>query len=326
MNRRETTLALAAFATAPLIARAQQPARPARVAMLGINNPDVGAPFVEGVKQGMRERGYVEGKDYVLELRWGFGKLERLPDLAREIVALKPDVFLASATPVAVAALKATATIPIVAINVSDPVGSGLAVSLARPGRNVTGISFLQGDLGAKRLELVLAAAPGSSRVAALWNPSSLSTDAVVKKLESAAQRAKVSLLTLETRTPADLDEAFARMVRDKVAALVVPSDALFQSQMRRISDLATRHRIATIFPSREFAEAGGLMSYGQNQAAGWAYAATFIDKILKGAKPGDLPFEQSTTFEFVISLKSARALGIVLPQSLLLRADEVIE
>ena len=326
MNRREMTLALAAFAAAPFIARAQQRARPARVAMVGYANPAATGFVIEALKQGMRERGYIEGKDYVFEVRWAYGKVERLPEVAKEVLALKPDVIVVGGTIMAVTAHKATSTIPIVAISVSDPVGSGVAESLARPGRNVTGLSFLLVDVNAKLLELLLAAVPRLSRVAVLWNPSSLTTDAYLKNLESAAQHAKVGLVVLEAQTPADIDGAFARMTRDKIGAAIVPSDSLYLTQRRQIAELAMKNRIASVYASREHVEAGGLMSYGQDWVAGWRYAATFIDKILKGAKPGDLPFEQSTTFELAVNLKTAKAIGVTIPQSVLIRADKVIE
>ena len=326
MNRRDTVLALLALSASPFAVQAQQPSKPARVAMLGFSNPELGAFVVDALKRGLRELGYVEGKNLVFEVRWAYGRAERLPDLAREVVALNPDVIVASGTQNTLAAQKATATIPIVASNPSDPVGAGLAASLARPGGNITGFTYMQSDVSPKLIELLLTAVPKLVRAAVLWNPSSRTPVTYLNNILSAAQRAKLNILTLEVQTPSDVEKAFERMIRDKIRAVIVPGDNFYLQQRRQLAELALKNRIPSVFVFREHVEEGGLMSYGQNLVEGWRYVATYVDKILKGAKPGDLPFEQSRALELVVNLKTAKALGITIPKELLLRADAVIE
>lgn len=326
MNRRDTVLALLALGVGPLPVKAQQLAKSARVAYLGFGEPESAMYLVNAFKQGMRDLGYIEGRNVVFEVRWAFGKTERLPDLAQELVSLNPDVIVTPGTLVAVEVKRATGTIPIVVINTSDPVGSGFAVSLARPGGNMTGTSYLGADSSSKLLELLLTAVPKLSRVAMLWNPASFTTEAYLQNLQRGAQSAKVKILVLEARTPAEIENVFARMILEKAGAVIVAPDNLYFFQKNQIAELALKNRMPSIFQFRGHVEVGGLMSYGQNQVVGWRHVATYVDKILKGAKPGDLPFEQSTTFELVINLKTAKALGLTIPRPLLARADEVIQ
>lgn len=260
----------------------------------------------------------------MFEFRWAMGKAERLPDLANELVALKPDVIVVPTTATARAVQQATATIPIVFVSVPDPVGSGFVKSLARPGGNITGLSNLTADTSPKQLELLLAIMPKLPRVAVLWNPTNMS--ASLKNFQTAAQSVSVNVLSVEARTPAEIENAFGRMIRENVRALVVLSDALFFLQRRQIAELASKNEMPSVFATRENVEAGGLMSYGANLAENYRRAATYVDKILKSAKPGDLPVEQPRTFELVINMKTAKALGLKIPQSILLRADRVIE
>jgi len=265
----------------------------------------------------------------VIEYRDAEGKPERFPALAAELVALKVDVILTGSTPQALAAKQATKTIPIVFIGTADPVGSGLVTSLARPGGNVTGLSNLAAELVGKRLEQLTQAVPGVSRVAVLWQPGVLgdrTEKEMLKAADVAARALGMGLQFVEARGPADFDRAFSDMTRARAGALTVLPSSMFSSERRRLVDLAAKNRLPAVFPFREFADAGGLMSYGPNLADLLRRAATYVDKILKGAKPADLPVEQPTKFELVINLKTAKALGLDVPLQLLQRADEVIE
>ena len=265
----------------------------------------------------------------MIEYRDAEGKLDRLPALAAELVALKVDVIVAPITLAALAAKQATRTIPIVFTPVSDPVGSGLVTSLARPGGNATGLSNLTADLVGKRLELLTQAVPGVSRVAALWAPGGLDEHAekdMLKGAEVAARALGVRLQFVEARGPEDFDRAFSDMTSAGVGALtMLPSNLLF-NERRRLVDLAAKHRLPAVYFAREFVDAGGLMAYGANGADLFRRAATYVDKILKGAKPADLPVEQPTKFELVINLKTAKALGLEVPPLLIAQADELIE
>jgi putative ABC transport system substrate-binding protein len=327
IERRKLMIALGGLAIgAPLAVHAQQPVKPARIAMLASGNPETTGYLFDAFKQRMRDLGYVEGKDVVYETRWALGKLERLPELARELVALQPDLIFTGTGAVALTARQATTQIPIVFAYADDPVASGLAKSLARPGGNVTGLSSLASDTSPKLLELLLAAVPKLSRLAVLSQSTDPTTAAALKNLQTAAQSVNVSVITFEASTPAEIESAFVRMAREHADAVFVSNSILFLIQRRQIADLALSHRIASIAGIREFPESGCLMNYGQNIADNFRGAATYVDKILKGAKPGDLPVEQATRFELVINLKTAKALGLAIPASLRLRADEVIE
>jgi putative ABC transport system substrate-binding protein len=313
----------------PLAAEAQQAAKIARIGYLATSL--AASPHMqEAFRQGLRDLGYVEGRNVVIEYRDAEGKFERLPALAAELVALKVDVIVAAdGTPPALAAKQATKTIPIVFAFAGDPVTSGLVTSLARPGGNVTGLTGLGPELVGKRLELLMQAVPGVSRVAVLWQPGGHGerTDKdALKGAEVAARALGVRLQVVEARGPADFDRAFSDMTGAHTGALTMLPSAMFFNERRRLVDLAAKNRLPTVFPWREFVDAGGLMAYGAKVADLFRRAATYVDKILKGAKPADLPVEQPTKFELVINLKTAKALGLTIPPSVLGRADEVIQ
>jgi putative ABC transport system substrate-binding protein len=329
MDRRAFVGTLAGgLLAAPLAARAQQAAKIARIGFLALNL----APSLhlrEAFRQGLRDLGYVEGRSLVIEYRDAEGKPERLPALAAELVALKVDVILASGEPHALAAKQATKTIPIVFTVAADPVASGLVTSLARPGGNVTGLSSVAPELVGKRLELLKQAVPGVSRVAVLWQPGGADERTekdLLKEAEVVARTLGVRLQFVEARGPADFDRAFSDMTRARAGALTVLGSSMFVNERKRLVGLAAKHRLPAVYTSRESVDAGGLMAYGANFADLFRRAATYVDKILKGAEPADLPVEQPTKFELVINLKAAKALGLAIPPSLLGRADEVIQ
>ena len=310
----------------PFAAEAQQAAKIARIGYLA-NNLAANTPLHEAFRQGLRDLGYVEGRNVVIEYRSAEGKLERLPALAAELVALKVDVIVAPGTLAALAAKQATRTLPIVSVAI--PVTSGLVTSLARPGGNVTGLSFFSPELVGKCLEQLKLAVPAVSRVAALWQPGGQGEPTekdMLKAAEVAARALGVRLQFVEARGPENFDRAFSEMTRARAGALTVLPSNMFISERRRLVDLAAKNRLPAVYPWREFVDAGGLMSYGLNVADLFRRAATYVDKILKGAKPADLPVEQPTKFELVINLKTAKALGLTIPQSLLGRADEVMQ
>lgn len=327
-TRRKLLIALGAGAlAAPLGSYAQQQGKVWRVGFLALRRPaSLDSDLFGAFPQGMRELGYVEGKNMVIEWRFADGKSERLPGLAAELVLLKVDVIMTAGTQAISAAQKATTTIPIVMGGANDPVGSGFVHSLARPGGNITGPSLLLGDVTPKQLELLLTMVPKLSRVAVLVNPANVSYATLLNNIQAAAQRASIKVLPVETRTPQQIKDAFSMMARDKAEAVIVASDALFTQQIRQIAELAAKDRLPLIAPFREYVEAGVLMSYGQNLADHFRRAAGYVDRILKGAKSGDLPVEQPTKFELVINRRTAKALGLKIPVELLLRADKVIE
>ena len=328
MKRRRLLVSLAAGAIAPLASLAQAPGKVWRVGFLSVRHLD----FVDSdsyygpFTQGMRELGYVVGKNLVIEWRSAEGDASRLPELATELVRLKLDILVTAGTPASRAAQKATTTIPIVMISVADPVGSNLVKSFARPGGNSTGLSNMGFELGPKQLEMLLEMVPKNSRVASFMNPANPVSVLVLKNTQVAAQKLGVKLQTVEASTPQEIATGFTEMVRQNVKALIVPSEALFLQQKIQIVELATKHRLASIAGYADYVEAGGLMSYGQNLGENFKRAAIFVDKIFKGAKPGELPVEQPTTFELFVNLKTAKALGIKIPQTILVRADRVIE
>jgi len=328
IKRRDVIIAPGLYAIVlPIAAQAQQSSKPARIAVLASGSLETtGGQFVDVFKRRLRDLGYVEGKDVVYEIRWAHGKLERLPALAQELVTLNPDVILSMTGTAALAARQATTKIPIVFARSDDPVGIGLVNSLARPGGNVTGLSSLAGDTSPKLLEFLLAAVPKLSRLAVLSQSSDPTTAPALKNLQTAAQSVNVNVIAIEASAPAEIDTAFARMTREHADAVSVSASHLFFVQRSQIADLALKHRMPSIFALREHSESGGLMSYGQNLADSYQRAATYVDKILKGAKPGDLPIEQATRLELVINLKTAKALGLTIPSSLRARADELIE
>jgi putative ABC transport system substrate-binding protein len=313
---------------APLAAEAQQAPKVARIGFLATHlatNPNLGEAF----RQGLRDLGYVEGRNVMIEYRDAEGKDERLPALAAELVALKVDVIFAPNTPSSLAAKQATRTLPIVFAFAADPVTDGLVTSLARPGGNVTGFSSLAPELVGKRLELLTQAVPGVSRAAALWQPGAVGERTekdMLKSAEVAARALGVRLQVVEARGPADIDRAFSDITRARAGSLTVLASPMLFNERRRLVDLAAKNRLPAVYPQREFVDAGGLMAYGANVADVFRRAAGYVDKILKGAKPSDLPVEQPTKFELVINLKTAKALGLAIPPSLLQRADGVVQ
>ena len=330
MNRRETILALVALGSVPGAAYAQQAAKVPRIGYLASNLAG-NSPLRlhEAFRQGLRDRGYIEGRNVVIEYRDAQGKLETLPARAAELVALKVDVIFAPGTQHALAAQQATKTIPIVFADIADPVARGLVTSLARPGGNITGLANLQTDLVGKWLELLKQSVRGLNRVAFLWEPGYLPERAqgdIQERTEAAAKAAGIRLRFVEVRTPEDFDRAFSDMIQARVDALIVWGSVMFIYERSRIAELAAKHRLPATYTMSEFVDAGGLMSYSPNIADNFRRAAGYVDKILKGTKPADLPVEQPTKFELVINLKTANALGLTIPPSVLHRADRVIE
>ena len=317
-----------AWAARPLVAEAQQAANAARIGFLAFNltpNPHLTKAF----REGLRDLGYVEGRNVVIEYRDAEGKSERLPTLAAELVALKVDVLQVGGTLQALAAKQATKTIPIVFAAVADPVTSGLVTSLARPGGNATGFSVISPELVGKGMELLTHTVPGVSRIAVLWDSGAageLTIKDQLKSAQAAGQALGVRLQFVEARGPADFDRAFSDMTRARASALTVLTSVAFLGARRRLADLTAKNRLPAAYGAREHVDAGGLMSYGPDYADLFRRAATYVDKILKGAKPADLPVEQPTKFELVINMKTAKALGLTIPPAVLARADEIIQ
>jgi putative tryptophan/tyrosine transport system substrate-binding protein len=325
MNRRAFLGTLAVFA-APLAAGAQQTGTIHRIGYLSTDSA-AGPRPVEAFRHALRELGWVEGQNIVIERRFAEGRFDRLPDLATELVRLKVEVIVAGVTPAAVAAKNATRTIPIVMFGVGDPVGLGLVASLGRPGGNVTGLSFSVGmDTFGKALELLKETLPKVRRLAVLWNPANPAHAAATGNVKAAATSLAMQLQLLEAREPNEFEGAFAVMAKQRVDALLIVSDGMFVLHRARLTDLAIRNRLPSMHAVREMVEAGGLMSYGPSIVVAWRRAAFFVDRILKGANPADLPVEQPTKFELVINLRTAKALGLTIPASLLQRADQVLE
>jgi len=309
-------------------AEAQQAARIPRIGFLA-GNLSTGQHLAAAFRQGLRDLGYVEGRNIVIEYRDAKGETDRLPALAAELVALKVDVIVAAGTQHVLAAKQATTIIPIVFADVADPVARGFVASLARPGGNITGLANLNTDLVGKWLELLKQAVPGLKRVAFLWQPGYLPESAekdVRQRAEAAAQALGVRLQFVEARRPEDFDRAFAEMTRARVDAVIVWGGVLFIFERKRIAELAATNRLPASYPMSEFVDVGGLISYAPNIADNFRRTAAYVDRILKGAKPADLPVEQSSKLELVINLKTAKALGLTLPPSLLQRADRVVE
>jgi putative ABC transport system substrate-binding protein len=314
------------FLWAPLAPEAQPPTHVHRIGVLSIGAPGgERSPAFQAFLEELRALGYVEGQNFVIEYRWAAGQYERLPDLAAELVRLKVDVLMMSTTPAVLAAKHATTTIPIVMVSIHDPVGSGLVASLARPGGNITGLSILSPELVGKQLEFLKEVLPTGSRVAVLWNPASQAHSLIVHEADVAAQAVGVQLSLQEARGPDVFDSAFAAMTSAHADALLVLGDLMFFYHRRRLAELAAMGHLPAMYASREFVEAGGLISYGASNLDQWRRAATYVNKILKGTKPADLPVEQPTKFELVINLKTAKELGLTIPPTLLFQADEVI-
>ena len=327
-NRRKLIVALGAGAlVTPIGSFAQtQPAKLYRIGLLSGHSPSDTALWHQAFRQGLRDLGWIEGKNISIEYRYAEGRSDRLPDLAADLVRLKVDVIVASVTPDALAAHKATRAIPIVIVAAGDPVVLGLAKSLARPGGNVTGLSPMTSELGGKRLELLKEMVPKLSRVAVLWNPQGPASSLGWQDIQLPARQLEIQLHSLEVRSPRDFDKAFADAIRARAGALFVIPDPVITPNLKRIAGLAAKSSLPSIFHVSEFADAGGLVAYGPDRADMFRHAATFVDKILKGAKPGDLPVEQPTKFELVINMKTAKALGIKIPNSIMVQATKVIE
>jgi putative ABC transport system substrate-binding protein len=322
------SLALAGFSLLSGCERpGQQAAKLPRIGFLAVGSREGRAFLIEGFLQGLREHDYVEGQNIVIEYRFSEDRNDRLPALAAELVALKVQLILASGTPASFAAKDATSTIPIVMGGIAaDPVETGLVASLARPGGNITGMSMMTSQLGGKRLELLKKTMPGLARVAVFWNPPNPAYGPILRELEAAAPTLGLKLQRLEVRVPEDFEGAFEAASRQRAGALIAPGDPLVTNRPRMVADLALKYRLPTMMDIKEFVEAGGLLSLGLNLADSYRRAATHVDKILKGANPGDLPMEQPTKFDLFVNLKTARALGLSIPQSVLLQATQVIQ
>lgn len=329
-TRRAWLVALGAGALASAgaaFAQSKQPVKPYRIGMLFSSTPAATSHFNEAFKQGMREHGYVEGQHFILEHRYGEAGAERISEAAAELVRGKVDVIVAAIDPGIAAVKQQTRSIPIVMVNSSDPVGFGFVASLAHPGGNVTGLSNIHPELSGKRLELLREVVPGLSRVVIIWNPRVRGVALDHQHTESAARSLGLQLQSVELSRAEDFEQAFSTVTKGRPQALILPpgNPVLFANR-DQITSFARRNRLPCIFGQVEFVDAGGLMSYGPSTPELFRRAAAFVEKILKGAKPADLPVEQPTKFELVINMKTAKALGITIPQSVLLRADRVIE
>ena len=327
VSRRRVLIALGAAAVAHS-SLAQQRQKVPVIGYLFPGIPQNNTDFrLEAFRRGMRELGYIEGENYRLEIRWGEAHLERMPALAAELVKLKPKIIIGASSPSYMALKDATRTIPIVMPVSSDPVGDGLVKSLARPGGNITGISVMAPELSAKRLDLLRQVLPKPSRaLAVMWNPVYRGMSARFREANSVASSVGVNVRSLEVSDPREMEAAFDSVAKDKPDGLLLLADPLTLSMRARIIEFARENRLPAIYETREFAEAGGLMSYGANINEQFRRSAYYVDRILKGAKPGDLPIEQPTKIELIVNLITARALGITIPQTLLSSADQVIQ
>ncbi len=327
MNRRDFVTGLGAVLAAPHAAEAQQPQKVYRVGILTNKASDPAEARVwQAFRSGLRERGWIEGQNIVIEFRAAEGNTARLPELAADLVQLKVDLIVARSSIWVQAAKEATSSIPIVFLVHADPVGTGHVMSLAKPGRNITGLAAMTTDLAPKELELLISAVPVAKRIAVLWNPDTPSHPATLKAAEEAGRTLRVQVQAVGARTAAELEDAFAAMARARAQAVQVLGAAIFLAERQRVAELAIKHRLPTMSNLKDFAEAGGLMSYSPNWDDLSRRGAIYVDKILKGAQPADLPVEQATQFELAINLKTAKALGLTIPPSLLARADQVIE
>jgi putative ABC transport system substrate-binding protein len=328
MRRRDFIVFLAgAMAAWPLAARAQQKAMPV-IGVLYAGPPGASAssgPFMGAFRQGLREAGYVEGQNVAIEYRWAEGNYDQLPALAADLVGRKVDLIMANSPPSARAAKSATSTIPIVFRGGADPVRDGLVASLARPGGNLTGVSIAD-DLTAKRLELLSELVPRARVIALLVNPNNVNAERVIRDVQEAARTNGLQLHVLKARSESEIDTAFASLVQLHAGALVVGADPFLSGRREQLVALASRRAVPSIYAWREFAALGGLISYGPSLTSAFRLVGAYVGKVLKGAKPADLPVQQPTTFELVINLKTAKALGLTVPRSMLVRADEVIE
>ena len=329
MKRREFITLVGTAAGWPLAARAQQPASTVR--RIGFLLPGVARMMVvrgllEAFRQGLKEYGWVEGQNISVEYRFAEGKEDALPGIAAALVQSQPDVLVAEGTAAIQAAKNVTQTVPIVMAVSNDPVGTGLVASLNRPGGNITGLSLLTGELAGKRLQLLTEIIPGLARVAVLSNPSNPSSALLLEQTKAAAQSLNIEIHVVEVRGPDKFESAFAAVTAAHAGALIVLPDGMLYGQHPRVVTFTAASHLPTLFPEKEVAEVGGLVSYGPSIPGSFRRAAAYVDKILRGAKPADLPVEQPTTFELVVNLQTARAIGVTIPTSILLRADEVIE
>lgn len=305
----------------------QQVAKVPRIGFLAVGPREGRAFMIQGFLQGLREHGYIEGQNIVIEYRFSEDRNERLPALAAELVALKVQLILASGTPASFAAKHATSTIPIVMGGIAaDPVETGLVTSLARPGGNITGMSMMTAPLGGKRLELLTRILPGLARVAVFWNPPNPAYGPILKELEAAAPALRLKLQRLEVRVPADFEGALEAAIGQRAGALIAPGDPLVANRPRMVADLALKYRLPTLMDNKEFVQAGGLLSLGLDLVESFRRATTHVDKILKGANPADLPMEQPTKLDLWVNLKTARVLGLTIPQSVLFQATHLVE
>lgn len=326
--RRRDFLALAAggVLAAPLAARAQNAPNLPRIGFLGNSTAALEANLVGPFRDGLRELGYVEGRNIAIEYRWAEGKYERLASLTAELAAAKVEVIVTAGTPAALAVRNTAPSIPLVMVAVGDPIGTGLIASFAHPGGNATGLTSMTPELEGKRLELIKEVLPNFARFAVLWNPANAYQVGNEKMVQEAAAILRLSVISLPVRTPEELDTALVTAVSERADALLVLADRLFLHNRARITEFAVKHRLPSMNAYRELAEAGGTMSFGPSYATMHKQAARYVDKILKGAKPADLPIEGPSKFELVINLKAAAAIGVSVPPTLVARADEVIE
>jgi putative ABC transport system substrate-binding protein len=308
------------------LTHAQQPVKVPRVGLLLQGTSASLMTRLEGLQQGLRERGYVEGKNITLEQRFDNDREERLPALAADLIRLRVDIIVAAATPAVMAAKQATGTIPIIIVHSADPVALGLVTSLARPGGNVTGLSSSSPDYSGKQLELLKEAVPKLSRIAILWNAANPGTAIAFREMQDVVRALKLPLQSLEVRRSEDFAPAFKKVAKQRGMGLVTLLDPLIVSQRARIVELASESRLPAIYPTKEFVEAGGLMAYGADLTDSYRRTTIFMDKILKGAKPADLPVEQPTKFTFAVNLKTAKQIGLTIPPNVLARADRVIK
>jgi ABC-type uncharacterized transport system substrate-binding protein len=322
MGRALGLLLLAFVALSPPASMGEQATK---VFHIGFLRPDAPDFLLDAFREGLRDLGYIEGKNIVIEPRWASGHYDELPALADDLVRMNVDIIVTSATPGAIAAKRATNTIPIVIAASADPVASGVVASLARPGGNITGLTLMNDELAIKRLEILKETVPRISRVAVLWSTSNPTYARMIEKIRAAAPLIKLQLEIVKVASPEQLDQALSEVKKSHADAMFVFEDPVFRANSVRIVEFAARNRLSTVYGGSEFVHAGGLMSYGPSHAEMFRRAAGYVDKILKGAKPGDLPIEQPKKFELVVNLKTAKALGLMIPQSILLRADEVI-
>jgi putative tryptophan/tyrosine transport system substrate-binding protein len=328
LSQRDFIKLLGGAALFPLqVGHAQQTRKVSRIGYLGVSSPSLESHYVEAFRQKLRDLGYVQGENIAITYRWAEGQDDRLPSLAVELVHLNPDVIITTGTPSALAAMQATKIIPIVMASSADPVAAGLIASLARPGENVTGFTILGPELEAKRMELLKQAVPNVSHLAVLWNPSNPAIVSYFEATKNAAELLRISLdVVAEVRRADELDNAFLAISRARPHALAVLADRFLLAHRQRIVDFATANHLPSMYPYKEYVEAGGLISYAPSNIELFRGAAIYVDKILKGAKPSDLPVQEPTKFELVINLKTAKALDLEIAPTLLARADEVIE